>query len=50
MIRRFKDLADRRTNHAEDEFEGSAVDGNVASATASLKETNLSSAKDEQQQ
>lgn len=49
MIRRFKDLADRRTNHAEEEFAGSAADGNVAGATASLEATNLSSENDEKQ-
>ena len=50
VIRRFKDLADRRTNHAEDEFDGSGVDGNVAGATTSLQATTLSSANDAQEQ
>ena len=41
MIKRFKELADRRTNHAEDEFAGSPVDAQVAGATTQLADANL---------
>lgn len=48
VIRRFKELAETRTNHAEDEFSGSPVDGNVAGAAAKLQATTVSSANDEE--
>jgi threonyl-tRNA synthetase len=49
VIRRFKELAETRTNHAEDEFAGSSVDSNVAGATSKLEATNISDNHDEQQ-
>ena len=48
MIRRFKELAETRTNHAEDEFAGSSVDSNVAGATTKLQATTVSVADDEE--
>lgn len=43
VLQRFKELAERRTNHAEDEFAGgSSKDGNVARATTQLDDTHLS--------
>jgi threonyl-tRNA synthetase len=49
VIRRFKELADTRTNHAEDEFAGSSVDSNVAGATSKLEATTISQSHDEQE-
>ncbi len=48
VIKRFKELAETRTNHAEDEFAGSSVDSNVAGATTKLAATTLSEPHDEQ--
>jgi threonyl-tRNA synthetase len=42
VIKRFRELAGTRTNHAEDEFDSSSVDSNVAGATSKLEATNLS--------
>ena len=50
VIRRFKELAESRTNHAEDEFAGSSVDANVAGATSQLEASNLAETQPEQQQ
>ncbi|CAF1410559.1 unnamed protein product [Adineta steineri] len=50
VIKRFKELAETRTNHAEDEFAGSAVDSNVAGATSKLETAKLSEGHDEPQQ
>lgn len=41
VIKRFSELAERRTNHAEDEFAGSSADSQVAGATTQLADTNL---------
>lgn len=41
VIKRFKELAERRTNHAEDEFAGSSADSQVVGATTQLADTNL---------
>ena len=48
VIRRFRELAETRTNHAEDEFAGSAVDSPVAGTTAKLEASNISQADVEQ--
>jgi len=48
VIKRFQQLAETRTNHAEDEFDRSSGDSNVAGATSKLEATNLSEAHDEQ--
>lgn len=48
VIRRFRELAETRTNHAEDEFAGSSVDSNVAGTESKLAATTLSSADNEQ--
>ena len=50
VIKRFQELAETRTNHAEDEFAGSPLDANVAGATSKLQASNLSEAQPEQQQ
>jgi threonyl-tRNA synthetase len=49
VIRRFKELADTRTNHAEDEFDTSSAGKNVAGATSKLQATTISQSNDEQE-
>ena len=49
VIKRFKELAEQRTNHAEDEFAGSPMDSNVAGAASKLGATTLSQAEEDEQ-
>jgi hypothetical protein len=41
VIKRFRELAENHTNHAEDEFAGSSSDSQVAGVTSQLQENQL---------
>ncbi|CAF2400450.1 unnamed protein product [Rotaria sp. Silwood2] len=47
VIKRFRELAETRTNHAEDEFAGPSGESNVAGATSKLEATNISESHDD---
>jgi hypothetical protein len=50
VIRRFSELAESRTNHAEDEFSGSSLDTNVAGAATAMNATTISDIQPENEQ